>query len=223
MGFYSLGFSYIYALIMKRVYFYKYYSIALLTVLLDQVSKLIVHFNMEMGALGQINLLGDWLKIHYILNPGMAFGLEMGFQYGKPLLTFVRIGITYSIGKYMWKLLSMSAKLPAVLLWGWALIFGGAVGNVTDSIFYGVLLGNAPYGAPTPWFYGQVIDMVFLDICEVAFPSWMPLLGGDYLSLFPVFNLADLAIFWGVIIVLFVRRKTILKSLAAGKYVEVPF
>ncbi len=71
-----------------------------------------------------------------------------------------------------------------------------------DSIFYGVLLDNAPYNAPTPWFYGQVIDMFYIDIWEGRLPEWIPFMGGDYMALWPVFNIADASIFVGITIIL---------------------
>jgi signal peptidase II len=84
-----------------------------------------------------------------------------------------------------------------------ALILGGAIGNVIDSTFYGVYLHNAPFDSPTPWFHGQVIDMLFFPIVEFYWPNWVPLLGGDYFLFFsPVFNVADSAIFLGVLFII---------------------
>ena len=83
---------------------WKYYLIALAIILIDQSSKLWVHFNMEMGYPGAIKLFGNWLKIHYTLNPGMAFGVQIGSKYGKLLLTVGRIVATTVIGRYIWRL-----------------------------------------------------------------------------------------------------------------------
>jgi signal peptidase II len=184
---------------------WKYYLIALAIVLIDQSSKLWVHFNIAMGYAGAIKLMGNWFKIHYTLNPGMAFGIQFGFKYSKLLLTFVRIVATFMIGRYIWQL-ARAARTPALLLWGWALILGGAVGNVIDSILYGKLLGNTPHDAPMSWFYGQVIDMFYLDIWETQLPTWLPCVGGRYLSLFPIFNIADVAILLGVVAILWAGR-----------------
>jgi signal peptidase II len=88
-----------------------------------------------------------------------------------------------------------------------ALILGGAVGNVIDSIFYGVVLNNHPPGSPTPWFHGQVIDMLFFPIFDLYWPEWVPYVGGDYFLFFsPVFNIADSSIFVGVVVILFFQR-----------------
>jgi signal peptidase II len=89
-----------------------------------------------------------------------------------------------------------------------ALILGGAVGNVIDSTFYGVLLNNHPIGSPTPWFHGQVIDMLFFPIFEFYWPQWVPYVGGDYFLFFsPVFNIADSSIFLGVTTILLFQRR----------------
>jgi signal peptidase II len=88
------------------------------------------------------------------------------------------------------------------------LILGGAVGNVVDSTFYGVLLNNAPDGSPTPWFHGQVIDMLYFPMFDFVWPQWVPFLGGRYFEFFsPVFNIADSSIFIGVVIILIMQKK----------------
>jgi len=183
----------------------KYFLAAFAVILIDQAVKLLTHFNMEMGLPGEIKLIDDVVKLHYTLNPGMAFGLELGSSYGKLILTLFRIGAMIGIGYYLYQLAKQHVH-PG-LLWCGALILGGATGNIVDSIFYGVLLDNAPYGVSTPWFHGQVIDMFYFDIWEGIVPSWVPILGGKPLSLWPIFNVADAAIFIGVIIILFNQKK----------------
>ncbi len=194
---------------------WKYYLVALVIILVDQSSKLWVHFNMAMGHAGAIKLIGNWFKIHYTLNPGMAFGIQFGFKYGKLLLTFVRIVATCMIGRYIWQL-GRAAHTPVLLLWGWALILGGALGNVIDSVLYGRFLGNTPHNAPMSWCYGQVIDMFYVDIWETQLPTWLPFIGGNYLALFPIFNVADVAIFFGVIAILWARKSAFRKQ---GEYI----
>jgi signal peptidase II len=88
-----------------------------------------------------------------------------------------------------------------------AAILGGAVGNLIDSVFYGVLLGNAPVNAKTPWFHGQVVDMIYVDIWEGILPRWIPLVGEEYYSFWPIFNVADSSIFVGVAILLLFQRR----------------
>jgi signal peptidase II len=92
------------------------------------------------------------------------------------------------------------------LVWCIALILGGAIGNVIDSTFYGVFLNNAPFGAPTPWFHGQVIDMFYIDIWEGRLADWIPIIGGDYMAFWPIFNIADASIFIGVAIILIMQK-----------------
>lgn len=183
----------------------KYFSISLLVIIVDQIVKLVVHNNMTMGSQGQILILGDLFKLHYLTNPGMAFGLKLDFTYGKLILTVFRIGAMFAIGYYLYSLIKKGTN-PGFLVCI-ALILGGAIGNLIDSIFYGVLLDNAPYDAPTPWFHGQVVDMFYIDIWEGYLPDWIPLLGGDYMALWPVFNIADASIFIAICIIIIFQKR----------------
>lgn len=185
--------------------YWKYYLAALGIILLDQAVKLITHYNMEMGMPGEIHLLGDWLKLHYTLNPGMAFGVELGSSYGKLILTMFRFVAMFGISYYLYYLVKHDA--PKGLLWCIALILAGAIGNLIDSTFYGVWFDNAPYGSSTPWFHGQVIDMFYVDLWEGIIPNWVPILGGQPMSLWPIFNVADSAIFIGVLTILLNQKR----------------
>ncbi len=187
----------------------KYFLIVFAIIALDQFVKLLVHFNMEMGANGQIKLLGNWLKIHYILNPGMAFGLSIDATYGKLMLTLFRIVATVLIAYYIKVLIDKKRHTGFVICM--SMILGGALGNVIDSTFYGVFLGNAPAGSPTAWFHGQVVDMIYVDIWEGVLPEWIPLMGGKYYSFWPIFNIADSSIFLGVMTILF-RNESFFKQ-----------
>lgn len=172
-----------------------YLLFSFLLIGVDQLSKLLVYKYMSPGFSGQILLIGNWLKLHYVLNPGMAFGMQLGHEYGKLFLTLFRLVAMIAIGWYLVRLARSGASRG--LLWALSMILAGAVGNVIDSTFYGVLLDNAPYGSPTPWFHGQVIDMIFVDFWEGFIPDWVPLWGGQYYST-PIFNIADSCIFLGV-------------------------
>ena len=197
----------------------KYFLIALGVIIIDQAVKLLVHFNMEMGQSGQIKILGDFFKLHYLTNKGMAFGIEFGFVNGKLILTFLRLVAMVGISYYLYWLITK--KSAAGLLLSMALILGGAIGNVIDSIFYGVFLDNAPLDAASPWFHGQVIDMFYFDLWEGRISDSIPGFGGQYVALWPVFNVADASIFIGISIIL-IFQKRFFKSGYEEQAEEVP-
>lgn len=183
----------------------KYFGIAFLVIALDQAVKMLVHFEMDFGTPGQIPIFGDWFKLHYTTNPGMAFGMELGSEYGKMILTSFRLVAMVGIGYYLVNIIEK--KNHPIYILCIAMILGGAIGNLVDSVFYGVWLDNAPYNAPTPWFHGQVVDMFYFDIWEGYIPDWVPLFGGSYTALWPIFNLADASIFIGVGIILIYQNR----------------
>jgi signal peptidase II len=186
---------------------YKYFILAFVVILIDQASKIMVHEFMYLHQ--EITVIGNeqyGFKLHYLLNPGMAFGIRWNNEFGKLALTVFRIAAMLGIGYYLWKMARKEAS--AGFLWCMALILGGAVGNVIDSTFYGVIFGNHPIDSPTPWFHGQVIDMLFFPLFNFTWPDWLPYLGGnDFLFFSPVFNIADSSIFIGVVIILIFQRR----------------
>jgi signal peptidase II len=186
---------------------YRYFLLALLVIIIDQAVKLLIHFNMELHE--EITVIGDeqhGFKLHYLLNPGMAFGIRWKTEFGKLALTVFRIVAMFGIGFYLWKM--AERKAHAGFLWCMALILGGAVGNVIDSTFYGVFLNNHPPESPTPWFHGQVIDMLYFPLFEFTIPQWVPFKGGEFFTFFsPVFNIADSSIFVGVVLILIFQKK----------------
>ncbi len=183
---------------------YKYFLIAFSVILIDQISKMWVYNTMDLHS--EINVLGDWFKIHYLLNPGMAFGIKWNSEYGKLALTIFRLIAAVGISYYIISLFKNKAKAGLIICM--SLILGGAIGNVIDSTFYGVLLDNAPADSPSPWFHGQVIDMLYFPMFEGYWPEWVPFLGGDYFLFFsPVFNIADSSIFLGVLFILIYQKR----------------
>lgn len=182
----------------------KYFLIALAVIAIDQTSKLLVHKYMYLHE--EVNVVGEWFKLHYLLNPGMAFGIKWESEFGKLALTIFRIFAMFGIGYYLVTMVKKQSHTGFLICL--ALILGGAVGNVIDSTFYGVLLNNAPFDAPTPWFHGQVIDMLFFPLFNFTWPEWVPMIGGqDFLFFSPVFNIADSSIFIGVASILIFQKR----------------
>ncbi len=188
---------------------FRYFLLSLLIIFLDQLIKISVHFFMEPGYFGQIELIGPYVKLHYTLNPGMAFGMQLGSEYGKLILTLFRIVAMFAIGYFLYQLTTKNNK--PLLLTSVALVLGGAVGNLIDSVFYGIWFDNAPVESPMRLFHGQVIDMFFFDFWEGILPTWIPLWGGSYYST-PIFNFADAAIFCGVVVILLFQNKLFQKE-----------
>ncbi|WP_051718481.1 lipoprotein signal peptidase [Hymenobacter sp. IS2118] len=178
----------------------KFFLLALFIIVIDQLSKWAVHTYMQPGMAGEIPVFGNWFKLHYTLNPGMAFGAELPAPYGKLVLTAFRLVAVFGLSYYIIRLCKQRASGGYIACM--ALIMGGAVGNLIDSIFYGIIYDNAPFASPTRWFYGQVIDMLYVDIYEGFLPQNWPLIGGKYVSLWPIFNIADASIFVGVALIL---------------------
>ncbi len=183
---------------------YRYFLLAFIIIIIDQSSKMLVYNNMYLHE--EINVLGDWFRLHYLLNPGMAFGIRWENEFGKLALTIFRIAAMFGISWYLWTM-AKRAMHPG-FLWCMGMILGGAVGNVIDSTFYGVLLNNAPPDSATPWFHGQVIDMLYFPLFDFIWPEWVPVLGGKYFEFFsPVFNIADSSIFLGVVTILIMQKR----------------
>lgn len=187
----------------------KYFLFALLLIIIDQLIKIWMHFEVLPNHFGEITVIPGIVKLHYVTNKGMAFGMELGGEYGKLFLTLFRLAAMTGIGWYLAHL--AKAGSHSGLLWAIAAILGGAIGNLIDSIFYGVWLQNAPFDSPTPWFHGQVIDMFYFNILDGFWPDWVPVVGGTYNST-PIFNFADACIFCGVVAILILQNKFMVTS-----------
>lgn len=193
----------------KRPNTIKYFALALLIIIIDQASKLLVQKYMYLHQ--EITLLGFvdgryGFKLHYLLNPGMAFGIRWDSEFGKLALTSFRIVAMFGIAYYLIR--AAQRQVHNGFLFALSLILGGAVGNVIDSTFYGVLFNNQPFESVTPWFHGQVIDMLFFPLFDFVWPNWVPYFGGsDFLFFSPVFNIADSSIFVGVATILIYQKR----------------
>jgi len=181
---------------MKAAYT-KPFLVATFIILIDQIIKTWVRQHMVMGE--EIHLLGNRGMLHYTENNGMAFGMELGGTLGKLALTLFRIFAVGGIGYGLVYLIDH--KYHRGLIMNVALIFAGAMGNIIDSTFYGVMYHYAPL------FHGRVVDMFYFPLVSGIFPNWVPFWGGqDYIFFRPVFNLADAAISVGVIIILIFQK-----------------
>ena len=161
----------------------------------------------------------DWFHIHFTENPGMAFGLELGGDYGKLILSSFRIVVVCFIAYYLGQLIKRNASYA--LLTCVSLIFAGAVGNIVDSIFYGVIFSDSgsfhspevatfmpAAGGYASVLHGRVVDMLYFPLYEGFLPQWVPWMGGEYFIFFqPIFNIADTSISSGVVLaILFYKR-----------------
>lgn len=163
-----------------------------------------------------ITVFGDWFFIHFIENPGMAFGLEFGGDWGKLALSLFRIVAIVMIGIFLNKLIKKNA--PSGLIISISLILAGAFGNIIDSAFYGIIFSESSYfetatmfpidGGYSSFLHGKVVDMLYFPLFDGRFPEWLPIWGGDYFQFFrPIFNIADSAISIGVFIILLNQKR----------------
>ena len=165
--------------------------LAVSIVAIDQITKSIVKNRMRLGD--SIDIVGDWLKLTFTENPGMAFGIE----FGSPLIvTALAITATVLIILYL-RVVNTSSLGYSI---GLALILGGAIGNIIDRVFYGVIYDYGGY------FRGQVVDFIHVDLWSGRIPESIPLLGGTHMALFPIWNVADMAIVTGVVMVVIFQQ-----------------
>ena len=185
---------------------------AFLLVLGDQILKIWIKTNMFLGQEYQIF---DWFIIHFTENNGMAFGMEFGGTFGKTLLTLFRI-VVVTVGLYYVNSI-VNSKFSKGALVAIGLIIGGAIGNIIDSTFYGLIFSDS-YGAIAslfpetggyaPLLHGKVVDMFYFPLINSHFPNWFPFWGGEHFIFFrPVFNLADTGISVGIFMILLFYRK----------------
>ena len=166
--------------------------IALVIIVLDQTTKLIVYNTMTIQE--SIPIIGDWLRFTYTENPGMAFGINFGPD---GLVTALSMSATLLICLYLYKVRNSYFWYSVSI----ACILGGALGNIVDRVFYGYFLYNGPL------FTGRVIDFIHLNLWKGYLPDVVPFIGGKYAALFPIWNVADMAIVMGVVGILVYQNK----------------
>ena len=172
-----------------------------LLVVIDQIIKVLVKTNMDLGE--TIDVIGDWFKLHFVLNKGMAFGMAFGGVWGKVLLSLFRIvlfgGLCWWIGK-----LAKKPGTPVGVLVGLTMITAGAMGNIIDCFFYGLIWPETVMsGAPFAFMFGQVVDMFYFPLFEYQLP-WM---ARPEIFFGAVFNFADSCVTCGAIYLLLFQYK----------------
>lgn len=179
-------------------------------VIVDQIVKFSVKTTMTLGE--SHNVLGDWFRWCFIENEGAAFGMSLGGEYGKLALSLFRIVAIGALAWFVGKLRREEAPRGVVV--GFAMILAGAVGNMIDSAFYGMIFSESTFtsvaqllpegGGYAPFLHGKVVDMLYFPL--FYFPEWMPLVGGE-LFFSPVFNFADSYITIAVFYLIFFHWK----------------
>ena len=175
--------------------------LGIVLVVLDQIIKALVKTNMDLGE--TINVIGDWFKLHFVLNKGMAFGMAFGGYWGKVLLSAFRIVLFSALCWWIDKL-AKKPETPVGVLVGLTMITAGAMGNIIDCFFYGLIWPETVMpGAPFAFMFGQVVDMFYFPLFDYKLP-WM-----DYPRTFfgAVFNFADSCVTCGAIYLMLFQWK----------------
>ncbi len=195
--------------------------------LIDQVAKIVVKTTMTLGQ--SITVFSDWFLIHFTENYGMAFGIEFSGEYGKLILSVFRIIAVIFIGFYLAHQIRKSAHSGLILCV--SLIMAGAIGNIIDSAFYGLIFSESYFnktavfmpegGGSGAFLHGKVVDMLYFPIIQGRFPDWVPFRGGETFIFFrPVFNIADSAITTGVFLLIVFQKRFFKKKPEAGSITD---
>jgi signal peptidase II len=189
-------------------------ALIVLVLLVDQIVKIQIKTTMTIGE--SITVFGNWFFIKFIENPGMAFGLDIPGRLGKPVLTIFRIIAVIAIGWYLRELVKSRVNTGLILCV--ALIFAGAMGNIIDSVFYGLIFNNStfytvaqmfpPEGGYGTLLHGRVVDMLYFPVIKGSYPGWFPFWAGEEFIFFrPIFNIADSSISTGIIAILLFQKR----------------
>ena len=183
-------------------------SIIMGILIIDQIIKILVKTNMYLGE--SISVFGDWFQLLFIENEGMAFGMAFGGSWGKILLSVFRLVASVGIAWGIIYLIKNNAR--TFLIVSLSMIFAGAVGNIIDSCFYGLIFSESSAevatlfpddGGYAPFLFGKVVDMFYFPIITATWPDWVPFVGGQQFTFFnAIFNFADAAITIGIFMLL---------------------
>ena len=188
--------------------------IVFFVLLLDQFVKIWIKTSFPLGH--EIHVFGNWFILHFTENYGMAFGLQFAGGFGKLILSIFRIVAVIAIGYYLYLLTRRNENFGLIVCF--SMILAGAIGNIIDSAFYGMIFTESTWmdvarvfpseGGYASFLHGKVVDMLYFPIIRGTWPSWVPGWGGQDLEFFrPVFNIADSSITIGVISLLLFQRK----------------
>lgn len=195
------------------------FLIIALIVIADQVLKIYVKTHFHAGE--SYSVLGNWFQLYFIENEGMAYGWKFGGEFGKMALTLFRLGAVIFGVFYIRKIIEKKYNRGFIICVG--LIFAGALGNLIDSMFYGLIFTNSslmlfnvakifPANGYAGFLHGNVVDMLYFPIIHTRLPDWVPFWGGQYFDFFsPIFNLADASISTGIITI-FIFQKRFFKT-----------
>ncbi len=182
-------------------------------IIIDQALKIWIKTSYPFGDTGVSHL--SWFKLYFIENKGMAWGWEFGGGWGKMLLTLFRLAAVIFGTWYLGRIVKQNYSRGFIVCA--ALIYAGALGNLLDSMFYGMIFEESSYSQVAKIFpgegyagflHGRVVDMLYFPIVEGSFPGWMPFVGGDKFEFFsPIFNIADASISAGVITLLVFQKR----------------
>ncbi|MBK8847910.1 MAG: lipoprotein signal peptidase [Bacteroidetes bacterium] len=186
--------------------------IVFVILLIDQFAKVYIKTNFILGENHEVT---NWFFIHFVENNGMAFGLEFEGQLGKFALSFFRIVFVSAMGYYLFRKVIPTGNNYFIITL--SMVFAGALGNIIDSVFYGVLFSASDYqvaqflppdGGYASVLHGKVVDMFYFPLVSAVLPSWFPVWGGEHFEFFrPVFNVADSAISVGIAIMIIFQKK----------------